>query len=200
MKTRINLYLEQLKPVKEKQPLVQSTIFFGIAILFVLLGAATLMVLNYQQAIDKENLALTIATEQQTLNIMVTEFSRENNSAPLLAEIATMKRKIRSKKSILRALDQQFKNTAGFSPLFESLASVSVNNVWLTEISSNNGLLSFKGGAVASKDIPIWIDKLKSAPALAGHKFSALSLVRDEDQLTFSLSNDDSALAVEVAQ
>ncbi|NRA61070.1 MAG: PilN domain-containing protein [Psychrobium sp.] len=200
MKTRINLYLEQLKPVKEKLPLVQSVILFGITILFSVFGAATLMALNYQQTLDKESLSLTIASEQKSLNVMITEFSRKNNSAPLLAEIATMKRKIRSKKSILQALDQQFKNAAGFSSLFESLASVSVKNVWLTEISSNNGLLSFKGGAVNSKDIPVWIEKLKSAPALAGHTFSALSLVRDEGTLTFSLSNVDEALAVEVAQ
>lgn len=206
MKNRINLYVEQLKPVKEPLPLSMSLAIVAACLTLMLMVFITLFAWQRNEITQQQHLRMTLAQEQSLLVQQATTLSRIANNQQILDEISKHKEKIKNKKRILTALNHHLEDTSGFTQLLLALAKVSDRNVWLTQIKSQSGALTLRGAATRSRDIPQWVKRLNLAPELKGKTFSALSMKREDKLINFVLKNvvDSSAASsntlIEVAQ
>jgi len=189
MKTRINLYLPHLRPVKETLSLKQSVSFMISSFLVVVLLGFGLGYMNDSLKSANVNLKQELSAQQGILTKRANELAAVTVNTPLLKDIELVREKIIDKKKVLAVLKTQFKDNVGFSPIFDGLASVQMNNTWLTRITSKEGLLNFGGRALHSQDIPRWVNALELSSAFSGLQFSNLSIRRQEGILHFTLSN-----------
>lgn len=190
MKTRVNLYLPRLRPVKEVLPFSQSVTIIIITIICVLVSTLGLTYIN--SSLKSNNMALkdTLRAKESMLTKKATHLSKLTMNTPLIKKIELIKLKISEKKKVLATLDKEIKIDSGFSHLFTGLATLNMHNVWLTDISTRNGQLNFGGRALNSSDIPRWVNELESSEVLNGLKFSNLSIERKDDIVHFTLHND----------
>lgn len=198
MKTRVNLYLLHLRPVKEILPFSQ---FISLGITTVVLMILTIAGLSYiNSSISSDNMQLTndLRTKQSMLSDKASELATLTTNSPLIQKIERVKLKINEKKKVLATLNDEIKGNSGYSHLFSGLADIKMNNVWLTHIATRNGQLNFGGRALSSKDIPIWVNALESSQALNGQTFSTLSIKREDNIVSFSLSNNSEFIVEDV--
>jgi len=189
MKTRINLYVKALQPVKEKLPLSMSLTISGSVLVLTLLVLGSLFWLVNGEKTHQQQLRATLSVEQGHLSKQSAILSEMNNNKVIIEKIKRITQKIQNKKKVLASLKQQDTTPGGFSQLFISLAKVSDQKVWLTEIKSTEGLLTLSGAAKNSRDIPIWVARLNNVAALKGETFSSLTMERDNSVINFVLNN-----------
>lgn len=197
MKTRINLYLHRLRPVKELLPLKESLTYMLVSLSLMVIAYLSLVYIksstltgNAQLKEQLLTVEILLATEQGKLKKLTTD-------TPLLREIERVKFKINEKKKVLSVLNKEFTDNTGFYALFDSLSTVKMNNVWLTHIAAQDGQLNFGGSALKSRDIPKWVNALQTTKVLNGEKFSNLSIKREENIVNFTLHNTPSFVTQE---
>jgi len=189
MKTRINLYVKKLKPVKEKLPLTMSLTAVVSVSCLMLMIVGGVYGLSHLESQHQQQLNSTLSNEQAKLAQQAAILGEINDNQQLLDQIESVKHKIKNKKRILVALNRNLERDNGFTQLLLALAQVSDRNVWLTHITSQQGLLTLSGSARSSSDIPLWVERLNQAELLKGHSFAALSMERDNDGINFVLNN-----------
>lgn len=201
MKSRVNLYLEQLKPVKEFLPLKLVLSLWLLSAILVGLMTATFVFLNSKQQDNNVLLSEQLSSKQQEFAELAKEFSSHNNKAALILAKNKLMADIRRNERVVKTIHQQTEsNRVGFSATFAALAQSNVDNLWLTEIEVNQAAIKLEGGAVHSTDIPKWIEGLKDSQQLVGQDFSSLVIQRAQDHLEFRLNNDTVLNNAEVAQ
>ena len=189
MKNRINLYLEQLKPVKEVLPLSISVAMIAMACLVVLGLTGTFYGLNHLQAEQQVQLDTQHRRSMAQLDSNIKEYAQLNNIDQLLLEKSKLLKGISQNQAIFTQINKLYQqHKQGFSPIFTALSSLKSQDVWLTGVNVDHDSIKIDGGAIRSQDIPLWIDGLKDASVLVGKDFSALEIMRHEDYLTFTLN------------
>ena len=189
MKTRINLYLPHLRPVKEVLSLKQSLSVVLLSIVCGICVCISFYFINTNLEDEQVVLAQRLVLEESILSDKVNELAAVTTTAPLLNQIKAIKQKILEKKRVLAVLNTEFEDNIGFSPLFEGLSTLEMQDVWLTRIESKGGKLSFGGSALESKNIPRWVSELKASKVFNGHNFSHLEMKREDRLLNFTLYN-----------
>lgn len=197
MKTRINLYLHHLRPVKELLPLKESLVYMFISLSIMVIVCLSLAYLKISTSNDNVQLKEQLLTAQVLLATEQAKLAKLTTNTPLLKEIERVKSKISEKKKVLSVLNREFTDNAGFYALFDSLSTVKMNNVWLTHIAAHGGQLNFGGSALKSRDIPRWVNALQTTKVLNGEKFSNLSIEREENLVHFTLHNTPSFIIEE---
>ncbi|NRA82777.1 MAG: PilN domain-containing protein [Gammaproteobacteria bacterium] len=191
MKTRINLYVEKLKPVKEVLPLTSLLTLWSVVAGLVVITSAGIFILNYQAANLHQQMTNRLEQQQQLLATKIAEYSAKNDKQQLTSIKAALLKKITADNRVLAAIKGQTRaNSNGFSGVFDALSKLNANNVWLTEISVNQNQLKLVGGAIYSKDIPTWLEGLSRNKYLAGQDFSSLEIKRENDHLKFLFNNE----------
>ena len=194
MKTRINLYLPQLRPVKEVLSLKQSLSYIFACIVIVIVVITSLSYMCVQIESKNTQLRKTLMVEQNILTDKVNELAAVTVNTPLLKDIELVKIKIVEKKKVLAVLKNEFEDNIGYSAIFSGLTSIEMNDIWLTRIASKQGQLNFSGSALRSRDIPRWVNTLESSSVFGGLKFSHLDIKRQDKILKFTLSNSSDYL------
>lgn len=191
MKTRINLYLPQLRPIKEVLSLKQSVSYVVISLVCCFLTVVSFSYFNDSLNEKQNELTRQLRLEEAHLAEKANELAAVTTTAPLLKDIENIKQKIVEKKKVLAVLETEFEANIGFSSIFDGLSNLTMNNVWLTRIESKEGKLSFGGSALKSQDIPRWVKELEASEVFYGHNFSDLELKREGKVVHFTLHNSN---------
>ncbi|MCG7531451.1 PilN domain-containing protein [Psychrobium sp. MM17-31] len=197
MKSRINLYLPELRPVKEVLPLSQSVTYMALSLFVAVLVIGGFTYLNQQLKADNQRFQSELRLQEAILGDKSNELAAVTTNSPLLNDIKAAKAKTAEKKVILATLRRSFDRNDGFSALFEGLSNIDMNGVWLTAIESRNGQLSFAGSALKSQAIPRWVEAMEQSPVFSGHSFAGLEIQREDDLVNFTLQNSGSTIAEE---
>lgn len=197
MKSRINLYLPELRPVKEVLPLSQSVTYMALSLVIAVLVIGGFTYLNQQLKADNQRFQSEVRLQEAILSEKSNELAAVTTNSPLLNDIKTAKAKTAEKKVILATLKRSFDRNDGFSALFEGLSNIDMNGVWLTAIESRGGQLSFAGSALKSQAVPRWVEAMEQSPVFNGHSFSGLEIQREDDLVNFTLQNSGSTIAEE---
>lgn len=197
MKSRINLYLPELRPVKEVLPLSQSVTYMALSLFIAVLVIGGFTYLNQQLKADNQRFQSEVRLQEAILSEKSNELAAVTTNSPLLNDIKTAKAKTAEKKVILATLKRSFDRNDGFSALFEGLSNIDMNGVWLTAIESRGGQLSFAGSALKSQAVPRWVEAMEQSPVFNGHSFSGLEIQREDDLVNFTLQNSGSTIAEE---
>ena len=91
MKNRINLYVEQLKPVKEPLPLPTSLAIVAACLTVMLMVFITLFAWQRNEVTQQQHLRITLAQEQHLLVQKATTLSSITNNQQILDEISKHK-------------------------------------------------------------------------------------------------------------
>lgn len=197
MKTRINLYLHHLRPVKELLSLKENLTYVLLSFSVMVIAYLSLAYLNHSTSTANVQLKEQLFTAEILLATEQAKLAKLTTNTPLLKEIERVKSEISEKKKVLSVLNKEFTDNTGFYALFDSLSTVKMNNVWLTHIAASDGQLNFGGSALKSRDIPRWVNALQTTKVLNGEKFSNLSIKREENIVHFTLHNTPSFVTEE---
>lgn len=195
MKSRINLYLPELRPVKEVLSLKHSMSYMVLSMFILVLAIAGTTYLNQQLKAENIRFQNELTLQESILAEKTNELAAVTTNSPVLNDIKLVKAKTAEKKVVLSSLNKVFKENVGFSGLFEGLTTIKVNDVWLTIIESRNGKLSFSGSALKSQAVPRWVEALEQSSAFSGHSFSGLEIQREDNLIHFTLQNIGSEIA-----
>jgi len=174
---QINLYQAQFKPKQVVLPPRQMLLIISIVVLM-------LAVMSLYSAQRNSNLEHIVSKQQHTVQAIDLTIK-----APQLdLEFDKLQAQYEHNQRLLDYLaHHDFGNQHGFSASLKNLADHRTNNVWLTSFSFFSGgkVISLKGRALNSSDIPSYLNNLSSAQGFQGKKFSVFQLEQPEDDTGF---------------
>lgn len=173
MKTRINLYLEELKPKREFLVLKNVVLSWG-ALIFVLTCSASVLgyfyysskqqVSTLQVQLDKTKYDLTQA--QQALE-------RKQDKTPLLRRIDIKKQEVLEKKRLLGVMETKTEQAQfDYAQVMIDLAKNRHSELWLTQFKFIGDNITLAGQATHGSAIPIWLNGLKNTDYFSAKTFS----------------------------
>ncbi|MFY8352688.1 PilN domain-containing protein [Pseudoalteromonas sp. SSM20] len=189
MKTRINLYLEELKPKREFLTLTNVAICWAalIVVLVIVVGVfghlnqtSKERVLVLQSQLDQGKNQLTQA--QQALE-------RKQDKSPLLRRIEKKKEEIQEKQ---RLLDFMLTKTAqakfDYAQVMTDLAGNTHREVWLKEFKFVGDEITLVGAATHGSAIPEWLNGLKDTDYFSAKAFSLLEFEKQKEGVEFQVA------------
>ncbi|MFT5521056.1 MAG: Tfp pilus assembly protein PilN [Enterobacterales bacterium] len=195
MKQQVDFYTEEFKPKKELLTLDNMLVVWIAGIVIVL----ALYNLEYKKTqISTKNLEMSEAREQHQknqLNSLQANFSERGDSLVLEKTFQDMKASLDQRNYVLSQLSQRADGMRnGIAGLMENLALITVDGLWLTNISVNQGQLSVQGITNDAEKVPQLIQKLQEISSLKDKRFSRLEIKTMEDNprlLTFTLQSEN---------
>jgi Tfp pilus assembly protein PilN len=199
MKQQVNFYTEEFKPKNELLSLDNMLVVWIIAIVVIF----ALYNLEYKKnQISKKKLEMSDAREQHQqgqLNSLEATFSQRGDSFVLERTHQEMQLSLSQRNYVIAQLSQRADGMQkGIAGLMENLAMITVDGLWLTNISVNKGQLSVSGITNDSEKVPQLIQKLQNISSLKDKRFSRLEIKTMEDNeslLTFTLQSENQVSA-----
>ncbi|MFT5450933.1 MAG: Tfp pilus assembly protein PilN [Enterobacterales bacterium] len=195
MKQQVNFYTEEFKPKKDLLSLDNMLVTWITGVVLIL----ALYNLEYKKTqIAKKNLEMTQASEQHQqsqLNTLQATFSKRGDSLVLEKTHQAMQASLSQRNYVIAQLSQRAGGMQkGIAGLMENLALITVDGLWLTNISVNQGQLSVSGITNDAEKVPQLIQKLQNISSLKDKRFSRLEIKTTEDNsnfLTFTLQSEN---------
>jgi len=195
MKQQVNFYTEEFKPTKDLLTLDNMVVVWIVGIVIVL----ALYNLEYKKnQISIKSLEMSEPREQHQknqLNSLQENFYERGDSLVLEKTFQDMKASLDQRNYVLSQLSQRADGMRnGIAGLMENLALITVDGLWLTNISVNQGQLSVQGITNDAEKVPQLIQKLQEISSLKDKRFSRLEIKTMEDNprlLTFTLQSEN---------
>ncbi|PCJ49053.1 MAG: hypothetical protein COA74_07240 [Gammaproteobacteria bacterium] len=195
MKQQVNFYTEEFKPKKDLLSLDNMLLVWVVGIVMIL----ALYNFEYKRTeLAKHNFELTVAREQHQqgqLTALQASFSKRGDSLVLEKTFQSMQANLDQRNYVLTQLSQRADGMRkGVAGLMENLALITVDGIWLTNISVQQGQLSVSGITNDSEKVPQLIQKLQNITSLKDKRFSRLEIKTFEDNqdlLSFTLQSEN---------
>lgn len=195
MKQQVNFYTEEFKPKKELLSLDNMLLVWIAGVVLIL---ALYNLEHKKTQISKKNLEMTEAREQHQqsqLNTLQATFSKRGDSLVLEKTYQEMQLSLSQRNYVIAQLSQRADGMRkGIAGLMKNLALITVDGLWLTNISVNQGQLSVSGITNDAEKVPQLIQKLQNISSLKDKRFSRLEIKTMEDNtslLTFTLQSEN---------
>lgn len=198
MKSRLNLYTQELQPEREfpSLVLVVKVVAFLICVL-TLVGAFLHYRLNSLQE-KHANWQQQVNTQQQTVEQLRRALGQKEPSADLVSEHVALSTTVEQKRMLLAFIEQeQKKTTIKFGAAMAHLADIDPAGFWLTEFSFSPRSSAFKGYTLKADCLPAWLEKLSEHAFFQGQNFSGFEIQpseQDSEVLFFVVESKPSAV------
>jgi Tfp pilus assembly protein PilN len=176
---QINLF----NPIFRRQKKVFSSLAMAQALGGLVLGIAALGLYGGRQvaALEREAArgAGQLAQKQARLASVTAEFAPRKNSAELAAELAQAEAQLAALRRISGVLERgELGDTGGYSEYLRALARQGVDGLWLTglSITGAGSEIGIRGRALDPAQVPGYIGRLTTEPALRGKSFASLRI------------------------
>jgi Tfp pilus assembly protein PilN len=190
IKSRINLYTAEFRPVPERLSLRQ---LLGLLVFLLVMVVSALAYEVYQDSVvsrRESNAKMRLEQTQQSLEQAKESLKARQVDSKLEARVSLYQRDLKVKQLLMNRMDGRRYTNEGFSGVLTALASIEQSQVWLSDIQIRGGYVALKGSTRSSDDVPKWVSQFKYYPALADQRFSALRIYRDKKEaLRFELSS-----------
>lgn len=184
MRQQINLY----QPIFRRQ----EKIFSGKAMLqgAAMIGAGLLLFYGYalMQSRSLQGQLQQMEAQRSEDIQRIAELNRlypEPKKDPGLEQrLQTVRKELEGKRRVVAALsDRATGNRSGFSAHLEGLARQRLSQLWLTEVSIEQGgeRLSLIGSSFQQEQVPQFIQRLNQEPPYAGREFAVFSMERHKE-------------------
>ncbi len=195
MKQQVNFYTNEFKSKKEFLSLANMLVIWLLGIIFTLvlysveIEKTAMIKKNWLNAQDMEQ------HQERQLTSLQTGFASRGDAVVLEKTMQDYQVKFQQRSFVLEQLglraDGMRKGVAG---LMESLAGITFNDLWLTEIQVNHGQLSVSGMTTDVEKIPQLIQQLQTIKSLQDKRFSRLEVKghnEHEGILQFTLQSEN---------
>jgi len=182
MKSRLNLYGDSLRPVKEKISLklvvtsvVATTV--GMAALGLIVG----MVQNNQSQ-QLQQLSGSVKSSQQQIEQLQQTLAKREPSPTLVRRQSELEQSVAQKQKLLAFIqNEQKKTSVRFSPVFDYLADIDQQGLWLKSFSLALGESQFTGVVTQPDLLPLWLNLLSKNEFFKGQSFSQFEVAEQKD-------------------
>lgn len=199
MKTRVNLYSEEVRPRLELLTL-NFALFCWLVSLLLLAGIAGYIYMQ-KPSLQQQLMALQDTQTQKSgqLEQLSARVSVRKQDASLVAELEQQQAQLDQQQTLLNALQQQENlKSRGFSPLLLALAERHEPQLALHKIIIQGADVRFEGQLLASDALPRWLEQLSDDSYFQHTRFNDARLFRD-DQHNLHFVLDSKAASSESA-
>lgn len=155
--------------------------------LYALLALMLLLVFGYgfslwQQAVVKDELSLTIATQanlQAQLDELTAKKRKLENDSGLNNDLNRLSAEVNFRRQLLQSIDPNDQQmTKGFAEQLQGLANQQFSGLWLTELvlSERGKHMALMGYATKPEYVPRYLQKLSHEPVFLGKEFGVLKM------------------------
>lgn len=181
MKTRVNLYLPELRP---RRVLVTLEFCLAVWLLAALgMGGASFWMNQQAQSAKAEAQPLLQMHQQKQTEVqqLTQRVANRKVDRRLEQQIQALQQQLQAKQLLVGELEQQslLKNE-GFAPLLQALADAHDNRLWLTRIHVQERQLHLAGATTAANAVPQWISQLQQNDYFVGKSFERARLFEDD--------------------
>ncbi|WP_324125909.1 PilN domain-containing protein [Marinobacter sp. F4218] len=180
---QVNLYVQELRPHKER---MQAGMLMGLVGLLILVIGAAGAVVHYQNnrlttqvnELELQNIGL-----EQDITRLSAEVSARQPAPEVREALEQVNDALLRRQRLLERVEGLVLHGGGrFSPQMAALARQIPDNVWLTGIRLNGqqSKVTIEGRARSSALVPAYLENLSDEPAFAGKTFGAFRLSRPE--------------------
>ena len=195
MKQQVNFYTERFKPIHDFLSLTNMLLVWLAGIVFILAlysfeaKNASLAKNNWLNAQKMEQ------SQQQQLQSLQSSFSSRGDAVVLEKTLQDMQANLQQREFVLEQLGLKAEGMRrGVAGLLESLASMSIDGLWLTDIQVNQGQLSVSGLTTDVEKVPQLIQRLQQINSLQDKRFARLEITTNEEfegLLKFTLQSEN---------
>lgn len=181
MKQWVNLYRNELKPIKQRLTLTKVSSVLGVwlALLLVVVG-----VTQWQKATvvqKNEQLSATLNKLNNDLDSNRERMSRRQPSPQLQAEKEQLQQELQDARSFSQQIAEFRQNrSSSVSEFLQELADITPEDIWLTDFSMSGENIRLHGQALNSEALVLWMDKFGQSSLLANKRFAVVELKRSE--------------------
>jgi Tfp pilus assembly protein PilN len=183
MKNYVNLYQEELKPLKETLSLKMLIAILLISIVTMGSGLGYIYFLGQQLELEKDvafNERVKVQKSLSTITAMKQELQPDEE---LELAVLNMRQQYMNFNRFLNKLKaDKERKSARFNDIMTDLSAIDVNDIWLTSIELNGELLSLEGISATESSFPKWLEKFKNQQGLATRRFAKVELKQQSDK------------------
>ncbi|AAV81207.1 PilN domain-containing protein [Idiomarina loihiensis] len=181
MKQWVNLYRNELKPVKQRLTLtkVSSVLGLWLGLLLVVVGVtqwqkATIVQKNEQLSATLESLNSDLANNRERISL-------RQPSPQLQAEKEQLQQELQDARSFSQQIAEFRQNqSSSVSEFLHELAEITPEDIWLTDFSMSGENIRLHGQALNSEALVLWMDKFGQSGVLSDKRFAVVELKRSE--------------------
>lgn len=181
MKQWVNLYRNELKPVKQRLTLARVSSVLGI---WLALLIAVVVVTQWQNAkVVQKNQRLSAALTQvnNDLNANRERMAQRQPSPDLRAEKEQLQQKLQDARSFSQQITEfRQSRSSSVSEFLHELAKITPEDIWLTDFSMSGENIRLHGQALNSEALVLWMDKFGQSSLLSDKRFAVVELKRSE--------------------
>lgn len=190
MKTRINLYRDEFKPQFVWVSATNSLVFGVIALL--VMGAIYFGIWQDQNSREQElaEIKSSIETKKSKLDQLTKQLTQRKKDPALLNQLSSQQVRLSTAKHLADKLESLSKmQEDSFSSAFTSFAEINNSSVWLTQFKVNDSEIVIQGNINKPGALPIWLKSIGKTNFFENRKFSAATVYRTEEQLSFRIQS-----------
>ncbi|WP_024871710.1 PilN domain-containing protein [Tolumonas lignilytica] len=193
MKTRINLYLDELHPQRQWLSLSQLVGAWGGLLLLLLAGGGAIQYLALQSGHQLSGLQQQIRQVDTVTKQLNAQLEARHPDAGLQHELSMRQDEYRSKQQLQQHLSQiGTLQNKGFAAWLYDLAQARSPGIALRAFAIENNQLRLQGEAATNNAVPVWLSHFSVYPTLRERQFSALDVTRQKSGvLQFRLESRD---------
>lgn len=181
MKQWVNLYRNELKPIKQRLTLtkVSSVLGLWLALLLVVVAVtqwqtATVVQKNEQLSATLEKLNNDLASNRERISL-------RQPSPQLQAEKEQLQQELQDARSFSQQIAEfRQSRSSSVSEFLHELAEITPEDIWLTDFSMSGENIRLHGQALNSEALVLWMDKFGQSRVLSDKRFAVVELKRSE--------------------
>ncbi len=189
MKTRIDFYLDELKP--KVDPLSLNNMALAWVTTLVLACLVIAVQSWTQQSYQTRLVTLTEkqASLKRTVDELTAQLQKKQDINILNQEIATLEAEL-ARKERIAAFAEQFQQaqTVDYFLVMKDLSEHHNPNVWLSEFEFVGQQAKLLGHTLSPEAIPQWLTGLKQAEYFSGKSFSVFEFEKSQDVVDFTVA------------
>ena len=183
-KTRVNLYLPSMRPVKEKLPLSLMVVCW-VGALF-LVGVGSLYVYFEQSKLNEllSQSSLELNASKTELTQLQARHADYKPSPQLMTQLDRLTQELNGK----RFLSQHLKGNVGpdqqrYSQVMVDMGRYHDARLWLTKMRFDEQGVFLKGFATEATAVPQWLNQLQDSQFFSGKSFALMNLKDKSNQV-----------------
>lgn len=188
MKTRINLYLPQLRPQKDPLSLNRIVVFLLVTLFTMALLSSTLKAKVVTQQKKLQGQQQIVNEQQTTLTQLQTALAKKQDKSVLAKKLAQIQAEIYHKQLVMDFISIH-DQTILYAQVMEDLARYHEPKVWLTGFKFDSQHIVLEGQTDEPTQVPHWLDGLKASQYFSGKQLSEIEFEQREGLTYFRIAS-----------
>lgn len=183
IKSRINLYLPSMRPVKEKLSL-STMVLSWLATLALMAGAGYTVNSQYEVVqVELEQAQIEFDVSKAELDILEARHADYKPSPRLMTRLKRLEQELNGKRFLSQHLrGRTTPDEQAYSQVMLDLARLHSDNLWVTNMNFEQDKVHIRGFALDALAVPNWLNGLQKSQYFSGKSFALMNLSNETNE------------------